>query len=54
VTKLIIQIPGLNEADNLPQSLAALPRRVAGIDEIEVLVIDDGSCDNTSGDHSYG
>jgi glycosyltransferase involved in cell wall biosynthesis len=49
VTKLIIQIPCLDEADHLPETLGALPRRIAGIDEIEVLVIDDGSRDDTSG-----
>ena len=49
MTKLIIQIPCLNEADHLPETLAALPREIAGVDEIEVLIIDDGSCDDTSG-----
>jgi glycosyltransferase involved in cell wall biosynthesis len=46
--KLIIQIPCFNEAENLPVTLAALPRRIAGIDTIEVLVIDDGSADGTA------
>jgi glycosyltransferase involved in cell wall biosynthesis len=46
--KLIIQIPCLNEADDLPETLRALPRKIAGIDSIEYLVIDDGSVDNTS------
>jgi glycosyltransferase involved in cell wall biosynthesis len=48
VTKLIIQIPCLNEADTLPATLADLPRSVPGIDVIEWLVIDDGSRDDTS------
>ncbi|MDD3798474.1 MAG: glycosyltransferase family 2 protein [Novosphingobium sp.] len=48
MTKLIIQIPCLNEADHLPQTLAALPRSIPGIDRIEILVIDDGSSDNTT------
>ncbi len=47
--KLIVQIPCLNEAVNLPETLLALPRRIEGIDTIEYLVIDDGSNDNTSG-----
>ena len=47
--RLIIQIPCLNEADHLPETLAALPRSIPGIDEIEILVIDDGSSDNTAG-----
>lgn len=46
--RLIIQIPCLNEADHLPATLAALPRRIEGVDQIEVLVIDDGSNDNTA------
>ncbi len=48
MTKLIIQIPCLNEAETLPTTLAALPRRVAGIDVVEYLVIDDGSDDGTA------
>jgi glycosyltransferase involved in cell wall biosynthesis len=48
VTKLIIQIPCLNEADTLPATIADLPRSVPGIDVIEFLVIDDGSRDGTS------
>lgn len=48
MTKLIIQIPCLNEAEDLPATLAALPRKVVGIDTIEILVIDDGSSDNTA------
>jgi len=45
--KLIIQIPCLNEEATLPQTIAALPRAIEGIDEIELLVIDDGSTDRT-------
>ena len=47
VSKLIIQIPCLNEAETLPATLADLPREIAGIDTIEWLVIDDGSDDAT-------
>jgi len=46
--KLVIQIPCLDEEETLPQTLAALPRQVRGIDEIEVIVIDDGSSDATA------
>ena len=45
--KLIIQIPCFNEAAQLPQTLADLPREVAGFDVVEWLVIDDGSSDET-------
>ncbi len=48
MTKLIIQIPCLNEAATLPATLADLPRVVPGIDVVEVLVIDDGSRDGTA------
>ncbi|MDH3816015.1 MAG: glycosyltransferase family 2 protein, partial [Acidobacteriota bacterium] len=46
--KLIIQIPAWNEEKHLPDALAALPTNVDGIDEIEVLVVDDGSTDRTA------
>ncbi len=46
--KLIIQIPCYNEADNLPETIQALPRKLSGVESIEYLVIDDGSRDNTS------
>jgi glycosyltransferase involved in cell wall biosynthesis len=46
--KLIIQIPCYNEEDSLAATLACLPRRIPGIDEIEMLVIDDGSEDRTA------
>lgn len=49
MTKLIIQIPCFNEEDHLPDTLTALPRKIDGISEIEVLVIDDGSSDDTAG-----
>jgi glycosyltransferase involved in cell wall biosynthesis len=48
LTKLIIQIPCLNEAETLPATLAELPRSIPGIDVIEVLVVDDGSRDGTA------
>src|SRR3546814_11855580 len=47
MAKLIIQIPCLNEAEQLPISLAALPREVPGFDVVEWLIIDDGSTDDT-------
>ncbi|MFN8562307.1 MAG: glycosyltransferase family 2 protein [Anaerolineae bacterium] len=45
--KLVIQIPCLNEEASLAQTIADLPRHIDGIDEIELLVIDDGSTDRT-------
>lgn len=46
--KLIIQIPCYNEEKTLPITLKGLPRKINGIDKIDFLVIDDGSCDATS------
>ncbi len=46
--KLIIQIPCFNEEQTLPATLAELPREIPGIDQIEILVVDDGSTDRTS------
>jgi glycosyltransferase involved in cell wall biosynthesis len=45
--KLIIQIPCLNEEDQLPATLGDLPRALPGFDEVEWLIIDDGSTDKT-------
>ncbi len=45
--KLIIQIPCLNEEQTLPVTLADLPRELPGFDEVEWLIIDDGSTDRT-------
>lgn len=45
--KLIIQIPCYNEAETLEIALNDLPKHIEGIDEIEYLIINDGSKDNT-------
>ena len=47
MTKLIIQIPCYNEEATLGATLADLPRILPGIDQVEWLVIDDGSRDRT-------
>lgn len=46
--KLIIQIPCFNEETTLPGTWNELPGSIPGVDEIEVLVIDDGSEDRTA------
>ncbi len=46
--RLIIQIPCFNEAGTLATTIAALPRKIDGVDEIKLLVIDDGSTDGTA------
>lgn len=45
--RLVIQIPCYNEEETLPETLAALPRSIEGIDLIEVQIINDGSTDRT-------
>lgn len=45
--KLFIQIPCYNEQQTLPVTLAALPKTVPGFDEVHVLIVDDGSTDDT-------
>ncbi|MBG0788467.1 MAG: glycosyltransferase family 2 protein [Anaerolineaceae bacterium] len=45
--RLIIQIPCYNEADTLPETLAQLPRAIRGFSSVEILIIDDGSEDDT-------
>ena len=45
--KLIIQIPCFNEEEQLPGTLAHLPRAIDGFDTVEWLIIDDGSTDRT-------
>ncbi|HEX8762602.1 MAG TPA: glycosyltransferase family 2 protein [Candidatus Saccharimonadales bacterium] len=45
--KVVVQIPCLNEEQTLPLVLASIPKKIPGVDQIEVLVIDDGSTDET-------
>jgi glycosyltransferase involved in cell wall biosynthesis len=45
--KLIIQIPCYNEEQTLPTTVRDLPQAIPGVDEIEYLIIDDGSTDAT-------
>ena len=45
--KLVVQIPCLNEADTLPLVLESIPKKILGISDIVILIIDDGSTDET-------
>lgn len=45
--KLFVQVPCLNEEATLPLVLGSIPEQIAGIDDIEILIIDDGSADRT-------
>lgn len=46
--KLIVQVPCFNEEATLALTLADIPRVIAGVDAVEILVIDDGSTDRTA------
>ncbi|GAA1059530.1 glycosyltransferase family 2 protein [Agromyces bracchium] len=45
--KVFVQIPCLNEEETLPSVINSIPREIPGVDEVEILVIDDGSTDRT-------
>ena len=47
-TRLLVVLPALNEAVTIQAVLARIPRDIPGIGEIEVLVVDDGSSDETA------
>ena len=46
--KLIVQIPSFNEGETIQKTIRDIPRKVDGFDRVEVLVVNDGSTDNTS------
>ena len=45
--KLIVQIPCHNEEQALPVTIPTIPRQIPGVDQVEILIIDDGSQDRT-------
>lgn len=45
--KLIITIPAYNEEKSIGKVIRSVPRKIKGIDKVEVLVANDGSTDNT-------
>ena len=45
--KVFVQVPCLNEETTLSAVLASIPATIGGVDQIEILVIDDGSSDRT-------
>ncbi len=46
--KLIVMIPAYNESETIVAVIKSIPRKIEGISDIKVLVIDDGSTDNTA------
>ena len=47
VSKLAVVIPALNEEQTVGTVVSAVPRRILGVGEVEVIVVDDGSTDAT-------
>lgn len=45
--KVFVQIPCLNEELTLPLVLESIPKQIPGVDEVHILIIDDGSSDRT-------
>jgi len=45
--KLVVLIPAFNEADNIEKVIQNVPRKIMGIDEVKVLLVNDGSTDQT-------
>ncbi|QQS58702.1 glycosyltransferase family 2 protein [Candidatus Peregrinibacteria bacterium] len=48
MTHLLIALPALNEEKRISSVLKCLPKKILGIEEVQILVIDDGSHDNTA------
>lgn len=46
--KLMVQIPCLNEEKTLARVIESIPKKISGVSSIEIVVIDDGSTDNTA------
>jgi glycosyltransferase involved in cell wall biosynthesis len=46
--KLLVYMPVYNEQDNIKDAIDAIPREYKGIDSMEILVVDDGSTDNSA------
>jgi len=45
--KLVVLVPAFNEEENIEKTIRSIPREIMGIDEIKILVVDDGSTDKT-------
>ena len=46
--KLIVVIPAFNEEENIQEAVKSIPRKIMGVKEVVVMVVDDGSTDKTS------
>jgi glycosyltransferase involved in cell wall biosynthesis len=46
--KLLVYMPAFNEEESIQEAINAVPRKYEGIDSMEILVVDDGSTDDTA------
>jgi glycosyltransferase involved in cell wall biosynthesis len=46
--KLVILIPAYNEEENIEKTILDIPRKITGVNEVKILVVDDGSIDQTA------
>lgn len=46
--KLVVTIPALNEEKTIGDVVSDIPREIEGVDEVRVVVVDDGSTDRTA------
>ena len=46
--KLVILVPAYNEEENIENTILTIPKKIQGVDEIQILVINDGSSDKTA------
>jgi len=45
--KLVVLIPAYNEEKNIEKTIQSIPRKIMGANEVRILVVNDGSTDNT-------
>ena len=45
--KLVVLIPAFNEEEKIEETVRSVSKQIDGVDKVEILVIDDGSTDNT-------
>jgi len=45
--KLVVIIPAFNEEETIEKTVLSIPRKIMGIDDVQILVVNDGSTDKT-------
>lgn len=44
---MVVLVPAFNEEENIENTIRSIPKKIFGIDEVKVLVVNDGSTDKT-------